>query len=240
MNIASDVKVLEQSKELAAPEVSMGVAVAKKMPPLRASGTKSVAAKVTATKTAVSNAPAKVAAQAKAGSPAKKMDTAKTATKTPAKVAVKTSVKAPLKAVAKAATPAPAKAATKIAPTARAKVAAKTPAKAAVVAKLTTPSKAPAPLKAAKPATAKAIPATSAKDKAKKEKLVRDSFTMPEPEYAVLGQVKKACLAAGVEVKKSQLLRVGLLLLSHTDVKSLAKLISNLAPLKAGRPKKEK
>ena len=63
---------------------------------------------------------------------------------------------------------------------------------------------------------------------------------MPEPEYAVLGQVKKACLAAGIEVKKSQLLRIGLLLLSHTDVKSLAKLIANLAPLKAGRPKKDK
>ncbi|QJQ07820.1 hypothetical protein EJG51_017265 [Undibacterium piscinae] len=92
---------------------------------------------------------------------------------------------------------------------------------------------------AAKPATAaKAVQGTM--HKAKKEKLIRDSFTMPESEYAVLGQVKKACISAGVEVKKSQLLRIGLLLLSQTDVTRLANLIASLAPLKAGRPKKEK
>lgn len=79
-----------------------------------------------------------------------------------------------------------------------------------------------------------------AKEKTKKDKLVRDSFTMPESEYAALGLVKKACIGAGVEVKKSQLLRIGLLLLSRTDVPSLKTLIANLAPLKAGRPKKDK
>jgi hypothetical protein len=63
---------------------------------------------------------------------------------------------------------------------------------------------------------------------------------MPEAEYAVLNHVKKACLSAGIEVKKSQLLRVGLLLLSKTDVASLKTLVANLEPLKAGRPKKEK
>ncbi|MFZ6689588.1 hypothetical protein ACO0K0_17730 [Undibacterium sp. SXout11W] len=77
-------------------------------------------------------------------------------------------------------------------------------------------------------------------DKVKKAKLIRDSFTMPEAEYAVLGHVKRACLKAGVEVKKSQLLRIGLALLNKTDVPALKKLIGELAPLKAGRPKKEK
>ncbi|MFZ6758401.1 hypothetical protein ACO0K9_14420 [Undibacterium sp. Ji50W] len=77
-------------------------------------------------------------------------------------------------------------------------------------------------------------------EKVKKPKLVRDSFTMPESEYAALGAVKKACLKAGVEVKKSQLLRIGVALLSKTDVPALKKLIAGLAPLKAGRPKKEK
>lgn len=77
-------------------------------------------------------------------------------------------------------------------------------------------------------------------EKVKKAKLVRDSFTMPESEYAALGAVKKACLKAGVEVKKSQLLRIGVALLSKTDVPALKKLIAGLAPLKAGRPKKEK
>ena len=78
------------------------------------------------------------------------------------------------------------------------------------------------------------------KEKIKKSKLVRDSFTMPESEYVVLGDVKRACINAGVEVKKSQLLRIGIYLLSKTDVKSLKSLIAGLAPLKAGRPKNEK
>jgi len=89
-----------------------------------------------------------------------------------------------------------------------------------------------------KPAIAKSLP--PAEEKLKKPKLVRDSFTMPEAEYAVLGQVKKACLKAGIEVKKSQLLRIGLVLLNNTDIPSLRKLINDLSPLKAGRPKKEK
>ncbi len=99
---------------------------------------------------------------------------------------------------------------------------------------------------AAKPAVGKsAAPAMSAavaagKEKAKKAKLVRDSFTMPESEYEVLSQVKKACISAGVEVKKSQLLRIGLVLLKKTDVAALKNLIAGLEPLKAGRPKKEK
>jgi len=95
-----------------------------------------------------------------------------------------------------------------------------------------------APVKAA-PKTVPKAPLDGV-EKIKKSKLVRDSFTMPEAEYAVLGQVKKACLKAGVEVKKSQLLRIGLVLLNKTDVPNLKKLIASLAPLKAGRPKKEK
>jgi len=69
---------------------------------------------------------------------------------------------------------------------------------------------------------------------------VRDSFTMPEAEYAVLGEVKKACIAAGIEVKKSQLLRVGLVLLKQASVGSLKAMIEALPALKAGRPKVEK
>ncbi|BBB61391.1 hypothetical protein UNDKW_3118 [Undibacterium sp. KW1] len=108
------------------------------------------------------------------------------------------------------------------------KVAAKAPVKAPVRAKL-----------AARQPEAKPV-ADVVVEKVKKAKLVRDSFTMPESEYAALGAVKKACLKAGVEVKKSQLLRIGVALLSKTDVPALKKLIAGLAPLKAGRPKKEK
>jgi hypothetical protein len=78
------------------------------------------------------------------------------------------------------------------------------------------------------------------KDKAKKPKLVRDSFTMPEAEYAILGQVKKDCIKAGIEVKKSELLRVGISLLKDLDTAKVQELIGKLTPLKTGRPKKAK
>ena len=43
--------------------------------------------------------------------------------------------------------------------------------------------------------------------KAKKAKLVRDSFTMPDGEYALIAALKKRCLDAGVPAKKSEILR---------------------------------
>ncbi|HJV76161.1 MAG TPA: hypothetical protein VJ654_18215 [Noviherbaspirillum sp.] len=93
-----------------------------------------------------------------------------------------------------------------------------------------TPAKAEAP----------ARPQAELKEKAKKAKLVRDSFTMPEAEYAVLGEVKKACLKAGIEVKKSELLRVGVALIRQLDTTQLKEILSRLPALKAGRPKKSK
>jgi hypothetical protein len=66
--------------------------------------------------------------------------------------------------------------------------------------------------------------------------LVRDSFTMPEQEYAVLGAVKQACLKAGFEVRKSELLRIGVALLGQLDTKSLRAVLDSLPQLKTGRP----
>lgn len=83
-------------------------------------------------------------------------------------------------------------------------------------------------------------PDLETKDKPKKAKLVRDSFTMPEAEYAVLGDVKKACLKAGIEVKKSELLRVGVALIRELDIVKLKEILAGLPALKAGRPKKSK
>ena len=67
---------------------------------------------------------------------------------------------------------------------------------------------------------------------------MRDSFTMPESEYAVLGQVKKTCLKNGVEVKKSELLRIGVALISRLDMATLKQVLASLPQLKTGRPKK--
>ncbi len=98
------------------------------------------------------------------------------------------------------------------------------------------------PVTAAKKTAAKLQPkaAPEPKEKAKKAKLVRDSFTMPEAEYAALGEVKKACLKAGVEVKKSELLRIGVALVRQLDMAKLKEILAGLPTLKAGRPKKSK
>ena len=76
------------------------------------------------------------------------------------------------------------------------------------------------------------------KHKARKPKLVRDSFTMPEEEYAALGEMKKACIKAGVAVKKSELLRVAVSLLHRMDMLNLQQALDGLTPVKAGRPRK--
>jgi hypothetical protein len=69
-----------------------------------------------------------------------------------------------------------------------------------------------------------------------KQKVVRDSFTMPENEYLVLSEIKKKCLAGGIDVKKSELLRAGLQSLAGMSQAALKKQLSKLAEIKIGRP----
>lgn len=144
-----------------------------------------------------------------------------------------------------AAVPAAAKGAARVkaAPAKAAKPAAKPAAKA--------PAKATRPaVKAAAKAAAKSLAAPVAKRAPRKAPpappareadtarpvLVRDSFTMPEQEYAVLAEVKQACLRAGIDVKKSELLRIGVALLGQVDIATLKSVLAALPQLKTGRP----
>ena len=86
----------------------------------------------------------------------------------------------------------------------------------------------------AKPTVPVSAPAT----KTKKVKLVRDSFTMPANEYQILQEIKKASLKAGIDVKKSELLRIGVGLLNTLSIAQLGAARSALTKLSAGRPKK--
>ncbi|RDU94707.1 hypothetical protein [Trinickia dinghuensis] len=74
--------------------------------------------------------------------------------------------------------------------------------------------------------------------RAKKEKVVRDSFTMPQTDYERIALLKRKCLDAGVAVKKSELLRAGLQLLEAAPPKRLLAAISALEAVKTGRPAK--
>ncbi|MEW7850612.1 hypothetical protein AB2N08_18135 [Massilia aurea] len=120
---------------------------------------------------------------------------------------------------------------------------AKAPAKTTVKAAVKTAAKALAGAPARKPAPARAVarsPAMALVDRApamaSRPALVRDSFTMPEGEYAVLLEVKQACLRAGIDVKKSELLRIGVALLGQLDVATLQGVLAALPQLKTGRP----
>jgi len=96
------------------------------------------------------------------------------------------------------------------------------------------------PVKPHSPAKAEP-PGTAAEQKtkrAKKEKVVRDSFTMPKSDYDKIAALKQKCLDAGVAVKKSELLRAGLLLLEGIPVDRLLDAIAAVETVKTGRPAK--
>ena len=73
-----------------------------------------------------------------------------------------------------------------------------------------------------------------------KKKPVRDSFTMPADEYALIPKLKARALAVGIAVKKSELLRAGLGALAQMPSTQLAALIGSLPKIKTGRPGKKK
>ena len=75
--------------------------------------------------------------------------------------------------------------------------------------------------------------------KSANDKVVRDSFTMPTKEYAKIAKVKDACLKAGFQIKKSELLRIGIALISDMGPKKLKSAQAKLDPIKTGRPKKQ-
>lgn len=88
---------------------------------------------------------------------------------------------------------------------------------------------APAPAKASKPA--KAV-------KAKKPKLVRHAFSMPDVEYAQLATLKKRIAALGGNVKRSELVRAGIALLAVLNDVELTAVMAKVERIKTGRPAK--
>ncbi len=103
-------------------------------------------------------------------------------------------------------------------------------------------AKKPAPKPAARPATPTQAPVeTPAQTPAqtpKKAKLVRDSFTMPQVDFDLIGVLKERALGFKRPVKKSELLRAGLRALAGLNDAALQAALNALPPLKPGRPRK--
>lgn len=99
------------------------------------------------------------------------------------------------------------------------------------------------PPAARKPAAAPATPAAepaAANGKADKQKLVRDSFTIPAAEYEQIAALKQRGIALGRPVKKSELLRAGLKALAAMADKALLGALNEVPAIKTGRPKAKK
>jgi hypothetical protein len=71
-----------------------------------------------------------------------------------------------------------------------------------------------------------------------REKVIRDGFTMPAGDYALIAQVQAASLQAGLNVTKSEVLRAGLHALSQMSPEELKLLLLALEKVKTGRPTK--
>lgn len=83
-------------------------------------------------------------------------------------------------------------------------------------------------------------PSSASGPKTKKSKLVRDSFTIPKNEYVVLDSLKARAIEGGQAVKKSELLRAGIKALAAMSEIQFKAALSNVPPIKTGRPKKTK
>jgi hypothetical protein len=153
------------------------------------------------------------------------MTTADTATiATAPKAITRPTVAAPAKKAVAVKKPAPRKAAAKPAAKPAAKAA---PAK--VVAK-----KLPAKTDAK---SAKAAPATKP-EKFKKPKMVRDSFTMPKAEFAVLDVLKSRAANLKTPIKKTELIRAGIKALAAMSDAAFLTAVAAVPSLKTGRPAK--
>ncbi|WP_256354114.1 hypothetical protein [Variovorax sp. dw_308] len=175
----------------------------------------------------------------------------KTGAKSVTKSAIKTAAKTPAKSPVKTATKKRVAPGTKLAFV-------PPPVKAPAVAAPEAPKPASAPVQKQGKPKAKAVKPKSAEIKQKapgknaekavagvkkaevpKAKLVRDSFTMPKDDYALIAALKDRALKFKRPAKKSELLRAGLHALQALSAPALREALDALTPLKTGRPRKD-
>lgn len=72
--------------------------------------------------------------------------------------------------------------------------------------------------------------------KAKKDKLVRDSFTIPKVVYAVIDELKQRAAKLNSSIKKSELLRAGIKILASLSNAALLTALAQVPNIKTGRP----
>jgi hypothetical protein len=78
--------------------------------------------------------------------------------------------------------------------------------------------------------------ATDVKEQTKKERVIRDSFTLPSGDYDLIATIRQRCLGSAVNVTKSEVIRAGLHALTEMSEEDLVRLVNNLEKVKTGRP----
>ena len=74
------------------------------------------------------------------------------------------------------------------------------------------------------------------KESSKKERVIRDSFTLPSRDYELITVVRQRCLNLAINVNKSEVIRAGLHALMEMPEEDLLDLVNNLEKVKTGRP----
>ncbi|MDD5266237.1 MAG: hypothetical protein PHO08_03805 [Methylococcales bacterium] len=74
------------------------------------------------------------------------------------------------------------------------------------------------------------------KIKTVKAKVIRDSFSFPEIDYLKISELKSICLAAGIHVKKGEIIRAGLHLLTKLNLDELKQAVEQVEKVQTGRP----
>ena len=70
-----------------------------------------------------------------------------------------------------------------------------------------------------------------------KEKVIKHSFSFPERDYLKISELKKTCLAAGIHIKKGEILRAGLLLLTKLNLDEIKQVLEQV---QTGQPTSSK
>jgi hypothetical protein len=102
------------------------------------------------------------------------------------------------------------------------------------------PAKTARPPLATKKAAQPKVAATAGAAKSERVKLVRDSFTMPKPDFDLIEALKQRAIKQGREVKKSELLRAGLHALAALGDPAFVAAVAAVPRLKTGRPHQKK
>lgn len=71
--------------------------------------------------------------------------------------------------------------------------------------------------------------------------VIRDNFSMPEEDYALIEEIRQRLLRESAVAKnKSEVLRAGLKLLQRLDSEALLEAAEDVRPLKPGRPAQDR